>query len=154
MSWQIFIFLNSWICVFVLFLNLDAAKLIILLYSMTCFDTKIIIFYTTLYSYWFFQFFTNDFLWTFFFQTKRKVETLRTASFDFHIFDFITCISYWFTVPPRHRGVKPKTSNTSRLRRSKDFVKPQIGLTFHPLYVTLVDSQFNARKYRIYRATQ
>lgn len=87
-------------------------------------------------------------------QTKRKFETLRTPSFDFHIFDFITCISYWFTVPPRHRGVKPKTSSTSRLRRCKDFVKPQIGLTFHPLYVTLVDSQFNARKYRIYRATQ
>lgn len=69
--------------------------------------------------------------------------------FDFHVFNrclYILLVYRSGTLSPMYT----KASNTNKLWWSKDFVKPQIGPTFHLLYVTSFDSQFDPRKYRLY----
>lgn len=60
----------------------------------------------------------------------------------------ISLLVYPVGLPFRH--VVAVYTKAEPLRRGKDFVKPQIGPTFHPLYVTSLDSQFDPRKYRLY----
>lgn len=75
----------------------------------------------------------------------RCVLHLSISTFSISLLVYPVSLPFQYVV-----AMYTKASNTSKLRWSKDFVKPQIGPTFHLLHVTSFDSQFDPRKYRLY----